>query len=67
MMLPEIAGIPIDFILFGMTLFGVAMFHNHTLIVALSGVSAISLYKILFTGFPTGLGGDGSKPPRRGR
>ena len=59
MMLPELAGIPIDFILFGMTLLGVALFHNQTLFVALIGVSTISLYKIVFTGFPTGPGVEG--------
>ena len=55
-MLPEIAGIPIDFILFALTLLGVAIFHHHTLFVALAGVGTISLYKIVFTGFPEGLG-----------
>ena len=53
-MLPEIAGIPIEFILFALTLLGVALFHNQTLFVALVGVSTISAYKIVFTGFPTG-------------
>ena len=45
------AGIPIDFILFALTLLGVALFHNATLYVALTGLVTISLYKILFTGF----------------
>ena len=58
-MLPEIAGIPIDFILFALTLLGVALFHNQTLFVALAGVGTISLYKIVFTGFPTGPGVSG--------
>ncbi len=49
-------GIPIDFILFGLTLLGVALFHHHTLYVALSGLAAISLYKIAFTGFKFGTG-----------
>jgi Na+/H+ antiporter NhaD/arsenite permease-like protein len=56
MPLPEIAGIPIDFILFALTLLGVALFHNQTLYVALAGAATISLYKIFFTGFKTGLG-----------
>ncbi len=51
-----LVGIPIDFILFAVTLLGVALFHNHTLRVALAGLAAISLYKILFTGFKTGVG-----------
>lgn len=54
--LPQIAGIPVDFILFGLTLLGVALFHHHTLQVALSGLVAISLYKIGVTGFKTGDG-----------
>ncbi|HET7776441.1 MAG TPA: citrate transporter, partial [Azospira sp.] len=51
-----VAGIPLDFILFGLTLLGVALFHNHTLYVGLTGVTVISLYKIFFAGFKTGAG-----------
>lgn len=54
--LPMVGGIPVDFILFGLTLLGVALFHNATLYVALTGLATISLYKILFTGFKTGIG-----------
>ncbi len=54
--LPTVAGIPVDFILFALTLLGVALFHNYTLQVALTGLVAVSAYKILFTGFKTGLG-----------
>jgi Na+/H+ antiporter NhaD/arsenite permease-like protein len=50
------AGIPIGFILFGLTLLGVALFHNHTFYVAIAGVATISIYKIIFTGFKTGPG-----------
>ena len=49
-------GIPVDFILFGLTLLGVALFHHHTLAVALTGLAAITLYKIIFTGFKFGVG-----------
>jgi len=49
-------GIPVDFILFGLTLLGVALFHHHTLQVALAGLAAISLYKLIFTGFKFGAG-----------
>lgn len=52
----EILGIPLDFILFALTLLGVALFHNRTFQVALSGLVAISLYKIAVTGFKTGPG-----------
>ena len=34
-------GIPVDFILFALTLIGVAVFHHHTLEVALTGLAAI--------------------------
>jgi len=54
--LPTVAGIPVDFILFALTLLGVALFHNATLYVALGGLTTISLYKILVTGFKTGVG-----------
>ena len=53
---PAVGGIPVDFILFALTLLGVALFHNATLYVALTGLFTISLYKILFAGFKTGLG-----------
>jgi Na+/H+ antiporter NhaD/arsenite permease-like protein len=49
-------GIPFEFVLFGATLAGVAVFHRHTLQVALIGLSAIVLYKLFFTGFKTGPG-----------
>ncbi|MBI5319355.1 MAG: citrate transporter [Bradyrhizobium sp.] len=49
-------GIPVDFILFGLTLLGVAVFHRHTLAVALVGLVAIIAYKLGFTGFKSGPG-----------
>ena len=54
--LPAVAGIPVDFILFALTLLGVALLHHYTLYVALTGFATISLYKIVFTGFKTGPG-----------
>ncbi|MDQ3545018.1 MAG: citrate transporter [Verrucomicrobiota bacterium] len=56
---PTVFGVPLDFILFGLTLLGVAAFHHHTLKVALTGLGVITLYKILFTGFKTGPGAAG--------
>ena len=50
---PTVAGIPVDFILFALTLLGVALFHHHTLQVALTGLAAITVYKLAFTGFKT--------------
>jgi len=49
-------GIPVDFILFGLTLLGVALFHHYTLYVALTGLAVITLYKLIFTGFKFGAG-----------
>ncbi|HEY3075106.1 MAG TPA: citrate transporter [Burkholderiales bacterium] len=49
-------GVPFDFVLFGLTLAGVALFHHHTLQVALIGLAAILLYKLGFAGFKTGPG-----------
>jgi Na+/H+ antiporter NhaD/arsenite permease-like protein len=52
----NVYGIPVDFILFGLTLLGVALFHHHTLAVALGGLVAIVAYKLAFTGFKFGAG-----------
>jgi Na+/H+ antiporter NhaD/arsenite permease-like protein len=49
-------GVPMDFVLFGLTLAGVALFHRHVLWVALTGLAIITLYKLGFTGFKTGAG-----------
>ena len=49
-------GVPVDFVLFGLTLVGVALFHRHVLWVALIGLAVITLYKLGFTGFKTGPG-----------
>ena len=48
--------IPIDFILFALTLIGIAIFHRYTLPVALAGLAAIISYKLAFTGFRDGAG-----------
>ena len=49
-------GIPVDFILFGLTLAGVAIFHHKTLQVALAGLAVVTVYKLRFTGFRQGEG-----------
>jgi Na+/H+ antiporter NhaD/arsenite permease-like protein len=51
-----VLGVPFEFVLFGLTLAGVALFHHHTLQVALTGLAVITLYKLVFTGFKTGAG-----------
>ena len=48
---PAVFGIPVEFILFALTLMGVALFHHHTLKVALVGLAAIAFFKLGFTGF----------------
>ncbi len=54
--MPSLFGVPVDFLLFAATLLGVALFHDHTLRVALVGVVVIAAYKVLFTGLPSGPG-----------
>jgi Na+/H+ antiporter NhaD/arsenite permease-like protein len=51
-----VSEIPIEFVLFGLALLGVALFHRQTLQVALIGLATITLYKIAFTGFKSGPG-----------
>ena len=52
-------GIPLEFILFGATLIGVAIFHHRTFTVAVTGLAVIVAYKFLFSDFggETGLPG----------
>ncbi|HET6558739.1 MAG TPA: SLC13 family permease [Prolixibacteraceae bacterium] len=45
---PLIFGIRPEFILFGLTLFSVALFHRYTLWVALTGLAAILIFKFIF-------------------
>jgi Na+/H+ antiporter NhaD/arsenite permease-like protein len=47
----EIFGIPLEFVLFALTLAGVAVFHHRTLEVAATGLAVIVLYKLAATGF----------------
>src|SRR3954464_4427863 len=49
-------GVPVDFVLFALTLAGVALFHHHTLQVALIGLAVILAYKLGYAGFKTGPG-----------
>ena len=54
-----VAGIPLDFILFALTLLGVALFHHHTLAVALTGLAAITAFKLAFGDFAGVAGASG--------
>src|SRR5262245_49437584 len=49
-------GIPFEFILFALTLLGIALFHQRTLPIALAGLLVITAYKLIFTGFKDGAG-----------
>src|SRR5256885_6780431 len=53
---PAVVGVPVDFILFGITLLGVALFQRHTLRVAVAGLALVTSYKLGFAGFKTGNG-----------
>lgn len=46
----------VEFLLFAATLLGVALFHRHTLPVALAGLATIVAYKWAFVGFHAGAG-----------
>ncbi|HNA56501.1 MAG TPA: hypothetical protein PK511_00565 [Chitinophagales bacterium] len=48
---PTFAGVPYEFILFGLTLLGIALFHKYTLKIALSGLAAVLVYKIFVLNF----------------
>jgi Na+/H+ antiporter NhaD/arsenite permease-like protein len=52
-------GVPLEFILFALTLLGVALVHRRALEVAATGLAAIVLYKLAFTGFQDGAGPGG--------
>jgi Na+/H+ antiporter NhaD/arsenite permease-like protein len=49
--MPSVAGIRIEFLLFAVTLIGVAVFHHKTMYVALAGLAAILLVKYIFSDF----------------
>jgi Na+/H+ antiporter NhaD/arsenite permease-like protein len=50
-LIPTIAGIRLEFILFAITLICVAVFHNKTMYVALAGLAAILFIKYFFSDF----------------
>lgn len=49
-------GVPIEFVLFGATLLGVALLHARALEVAGAGLGVVVLYKLAVTGFHAGQG-----------
>jgi len=50
---------PIEFLLFGLTLLGVAIFHRRALPIASGGLAVVIAYQWLFTQFPAGPGAAG--------
>jgi Na+/H+ antiporter NhaD/arsenite permease-like protein len=50
-LVPIVAGIRLEFILFALTLIGVAVFHHKTMYVALTGLAAILIVKYAFSDF----------------
>ena len=56
---PALAGIPVDFILFAVTLVGIALFHHYTLPIAVGGLIVVSLWKMGFSPFTEGDGAAG--------
>ena len=52
----QLFGVPVEFILFALTLVGVALLHHYTLYVALAGLAVITGFKLAFTGFKFGAG-----------
>jgi Na+/H+ antiporter NhaD/arsenite permease-like protein len=53
---PTLGGIRIEFVLFAATLVGVAVLHDRTLAVALTGLVAITAWRFAFSGFREGVG-----------
>jgi Na+/H+ antiporter NhaD/arsenite permease-like protein len=43
--------IPVEFAIFALTLLGVAIFHRHSLVVALLGLASVTLFKLLYGDF----------------
>ncbi len=54
--MPTLFSVPIEFVLFALTLLGVAVLHGRTLQVAVVGAVAIAAYKMTFSPFATGAG-----------
>lgn len=46
--IPSLFGIRVEFILFALTLIGVALFHHKTMHVALTGLAAVLVFKLIF-------------------
>ena len=54
--MPSLVAIPIEFVIFGAVLIGIAAFHRRALAITLTGLALILAYEGLVTAFPTGRG-----------
>jgi Na+/H+ antiporter NhaD/arsenite permease-like protein len=53
---PSLFGIPVEFVLFGLILLGIAAFHKRALEISVAGLLVILAYEWLISAFPTGTG-----------
>jgi len=53
---PSVGPVPVEFILFGIVLAGVGIFHHHTFRIAVTGAIVIALWKIFTSPFHEGAG-----------
>lgn len=53
---PAIGPIPVEFLIFGVVLAGVGLFHHHTFKIGVTGATVLAIYKILFSPFRSGPG-----------
>ncbi|HEY3286042.1 MAG TPA: SLC13 family permease [Gemmatimonadaceae bacterium] len=53
---PSVGPVPVEFILFGIVLAGVGIFHHHTFRIAVTGAIVIAAYKIVASPFREGAG-----------
>ncbi len=53
---PRLGPVPVEFILFGAVLAGVALFHHHTMPIAVGGAVVIAVYKMAVSPFKAGSG-----------
>ncbi|HZR01787.1 MAG TPA: citrate transporter [Burkholderiales bacterium] len=52
----RVFSVPVEFVLFALTLLGIALFHRRTLEIALGGLAIIIGYRLIFSGFAHGPG-----------
>ena len=52
----SILPVPLEFVFFGLTLLGIALFHQRALAISVGGLLVILAYEALVTAFPTGRG-----------